>query len=192
MQIVKKPVAKPIDPAVKFQGLPMLPGALHKAGFLDMAGLIQHAEFAKQVFFSRLAQALETLRLAPVNASHVAQPVVDQAEFLIEQCRAHAAAAVMPDNHNVLYLQDAHSVLDDGQAVEIRVVDDIGHVSMNEDLARSQAENLVRRNTAVRTTDPEILGCLDVDELAEKFGLAKHHSFGPTPVRFEKVFEAHA
>jgi hypothetical protein len=121
----------------------------------------------------------------------VAKPVVDQAKFLIEQCRAHAAAAVVPHNHDVLYLQDAHSVLDDGQAVEIGVVNDIGHVSMNEDLARSQAENLVRRNTAVRTTDPEILGCLDVDELVEKIGLLERHLFGPSPVGFEEVFEAH-
>lgn len=125
MQIAKEPVGKPINPAVKLQVLPMLPGVLDEAGFLDMAGLIEHVEFAKQVFFSRLIQTLETLWLAPVNASHVAKPVVDQAKFLIEQCRAHAAAAVVPHNHDVFYLQDAHSILNDGQTVEICVIDDI-------------------------------------------------------------------
>ena len=48
--------------------------------------------------------------------------------------------------------------------------DNVGNVSMHEDLAGHQSDNLVRWHAAIRTTDPQELGVLLLRKLLEKSG----------------------
>ena len=69
---------------------------------------------------------------------------------------AHAAAAVMPDDQYMLYLQHVDGELQDRQVVAVLRRREIGDVAVDEKLARVEADNLVGRYTAVGAADPEI------------------------------------
>ncbi len=71
----------------------------------------------------------------------------------------------MSANDDMLYLQNFNGILDDRQAVEVRVHNHIGNIAVNKDFARWQTSDLVGRNTAVGTPDPEQFGMLLVCEV---------------------------
>jgi hypothetical protein len=95
-------------------------------------------------------------------------------------------------NHDVLNLQDIYRVLNDGQTVEIRMIDNVGDVSMNEHLAGPQTQDLIGWHTAVRATDPKIPRRLNIHQFPEKIRLPARHVLCPSSVGFEKTFKAHA
>ena len=76
------------------------------------------------------------------------------------ECRAHAAAAVVAADDDLLHAEDIDGVLEHRQAVEVGVHDDVRDVAVDEQLARSQPDDLVRRDAAVGAADPEVLGRL--------------------------------
>ena len=88
---------------------------------------------------------------------HVAQPVVDEAEPLAVDRRAHAAAAVVPGDDHVRDLQDVHRELEHRQAIQVGVHHHVGDVAMHEQLAGIEPDDLVRRHPAVGASDPEVL-----------------------------------
>ena len=107
---IAKTVGKPIDPAVTSSA--HLPGVERRAGFLDMVDLIQRVSLAESIFFACVQPSI--LSLAPVKRFARGEASGSRAQFLMSNA-AHAAAAVVPHNHDVLYLQDAHGVLNDEQ-----------------------------------------------------------------------------
>jgi hypothetical protein len=111
----------------------------------------------------QLAQAAELLlvrhriELLPMHVAHVlhvAQPVVDEPELRTLERGLHAAAAVVAADDDVRHPQHVHGILQHRQAVQVAMDDDVGDVAVDEELARQQADNLVRRHARVAAADP--------------------------------------
>jgi hypothetical protein len=88
----------------------------------------------------------------------------------------------MADHHDVLYTQLADRVLDDRQAISVGVVDDIGDIAMDEDLAGHEVDDLIGGDAAVRASDPEEFGRLLCGKLAEETGVIVLHPVRPSPI----------
>ena len=95
----------------------------------------------------------------------------------------------MADDQDVFDAQHFDRVVNHRQRVEVGMHDDVADIAMDEDLARRQADDLVRRNAAVRAADPQVLGRLLVDQPREKIGILRVHALGPGLVVGKKVFE---
>ena len=109
--------------------------------------------------------------MSGVGVFDIAQPVIDQAKLSVLASGANTAAAIVPANDNVRYLQYFHPVLENRQTVEIGADYEIGDVSMYEYFTRSQSENLVGGNAAVGATDPKKLRGLDRREPPKIIGI---------------------
>ena len=81
---------------------------------------------------------------------------------------AHAAAAVVAADDDVLDLQHVDGELDHREAVEVGVHDDVGDVAVHEQLARQQADDLVRGHAAVGAADPQVLAAPAARRASEK------------------------
>jgi hypothetical protein len=58
---------------------------------------------------------------------------------------------------------------------------------MDEKLARQQADNLVRGDSAVGAADPEVIRRLLARELEKELGILLPDAVGPSPVVIEKM-----
>ena len=61
---------------------------------------------------------------------------------------------------DMLHVQNFDGILDDGEAIEVGLHDDVGNIAVDEQLTWEQTDNFIRRNAAIRTPDPEVLGRL--------------------------------
>ena len=120
---------------------------------------------------------------------HVTEPVVDQAERLGLVRRAHAAAAVMADDDDVLDIEGLDRVLEHGEAIQVGVHDDVGDIAVDEELARCEAGDLVGRHPAVGAADPQIARLLLLGELGEVIRIARAQIGSPGVVSLEQVLE---
>jgi hypothetical protein len=89
----------------------------------------------------------------------------------------------------VLHLENVDGELEDREAVEVAVGDDVRDVAMDEDFARGEAEHLVGGHAAVGAADPEILGGLLTGEAFEVLRVGEADPFGPGAVLSEQVIE---
>ena len=121
------------------------------------------------------------------DVHHVPQPVVDEPVPRAVERRAHAAAAVVAADDHVLHAEDVDRVLQHRQAVEVGVHHDVRDVAVDEDLARREPDDLVRRYPAVGAADPEVLGRLALREPGEEVGVAGHHLGRPGAVALEEL-----
>ena len=83
--------------------------------------------------------------------------MVDEAAPLAVDCRAHAAAAVMPHHHDMLHLEDIDSELKHRQVVRILRRGQVGDVAVHEEFAGIEVDDLVGGYPAVGAADPQIL-----------------------------------
>ena len=83
----------------------------------------------------------------------------------------------------------SHGELHHRQAVQVAVHDHVGDVAMDEQFARQQADDLVRRHAAVGAADPQVLGPLLPRQVGEEVRTAAADALGPGPVVVEKVRE---
>ncbi|GMV55846.1 MAG: hypothetical protein AMXMBFR6_16510 [Betaproteobacteria bacterium] len=86
------------------------------------------------------------------------QPVVRQTDLRAREYGLDTATTVMTYDHDVPDLQHIDGELDDRQAVQITVHNEIGDVSMHEYLAGRQPDDLVGGYPTVRTPNPEVFG----------------------------------
>jgi hypothetical protein len=89
-----------------------------------------------------------------VDVADVTQPVVDQAQALRLHRRSHPAAAIVAAHDHVLHLEHVDRVLQDRQAVDVGVLDQVGDVAVHEQLAGRAADDVVGRQPAVGAPDP--------------------------------------
>jgi len=61
--------------------------------------------------------------------------------------------------------------LNDREAIEVGVNDDVGDIAMHEHLAGEKADDLVGGNAAIGAADPEVFRLLLVGEFAEETGV---------------------
>lgn len=119
----------------------------------------------------------------------MAQPVVDQAMFVIVHGCFNATTTVVSANHDVLYLEHLNGILNDRKAVQVGMDHNVGNVAVYEDLARRQVDDLIGRHAAVGTAYPEVFGGLLLGKAAEEAGILFTSSFGPFTVSIKKVFQ---
>ena len=168
---------------------PRRPDVLDDRGLADVHRLLDHVELAESVEPLLLGQRFELDRVLLAHVHHVAEPVVDQAVAGSLERRLDAAAAVVAADDYVLHPQHVDCVLEHGEAVEVGVPDHVRDVAVDEDLARREADDLVRGNAAVRAADPEVLGRLPLGEAGEVVGIIGDLCGGPGPVPCEEIGE---
>src|SRR5690606_26493356 len=119
----------------------------------------------------------------------VAQPVVAEPDAVAPEGGADAAAPVVAADDNVFDLENADGEMEDREAVEVRVDDEVGDVAVDEHFAREQAGDFGGRDPAVGTSDPEVLRRLLLRQAMEEIRVAPDDVGGPAAVGFEKMAE---
>ena len=118
------------------------------------------------------------------NILNVTEPVVDEAEALIEQGGGHPAAAIVTDHDDVLDLEDVDGVLQNGKAVEVGMADDVCHIAVHEEFTGIETHDFIRWYAGVCTADPEVLGGLLACQTFEKIWICLLARGGPVAIIF--------
>jgi hypothetical protein len=137
--------------------------------------------------FGFVPQLVQLRLVRATNILHVAQPVVDEPELHVRERGANAAAAIVAAHDNVPDAKYVDGVLQDREAVEIRVDDDVRHVPVHEQLARRQIHDLVRRHSTISASDPEIFWRLLRGETREKIRILARACGCPTSIVVEEI-----
>jgi len=101
----------------------------------------------------------------------------------------HTAATIMSADDDVPDRQNLHRILHHGHAIRIVRRHDVGHIAVDEQFARRQTDDFVRRNAAVGTTDPQVIRCLNVAKATEKPRIASGLPVRPLTVVGEQIVE---
>lgn len=91
----------------------------------------------------------------------------------------------MPAHNNVLHLQMADGVVDDGHDVKIGVADQVGDVAVDKRVTGFEAGDLLGGNAGIGTSYPEVLRCLAGGEVGEEVGVGLLLLGGPGTVVLE-------
>lgn len=87
----------------------------------------------RRLEFRFLGDRVEDPAVFLLHVLNVAEPVVDEANRPVLLGRDHTAAPVMPADDDVPDLErHLHGILNHGEAIEIRVADDVGDVAVDE------------------------------------------------------------
>lgn len=160
-EVADEAVVEAVGPAVDGEWLAFVPGVFDDGGAADVVDLFDDVEFAEAV--NALAFFLDGLDVVVVfvgDVLDVAEPVVDEAEFGFVECGADAAAAVVADDEDVFDFEDFDGVLEDAEAVEVGVDDEVGDVAVDEEFAWLEVDDFVGWDAAVGAADPEVFGVL--------------------------------
>ncbi|OQB88768.1 MAG: hypothetical protein BWX86_02604 [Verrucomicrobia bacterium ADurb.Bin122] len=135
--------------------LPASPGIAGHRRARDVGHLLDHVALTEPVdLFLRSGSGRDRGGVGLAHRLDVPQPVVGKPHSLPLDDRAHTAATVMPAHDDVADPQDIDRVLEHREAVQVRVGHHVGQVAMDKQLAWQKPDDLVRRHTAVGTTDP--------------------------------------
>ena len=121
--------------------------------------------------------------------AHMAQPIVDKSDLTAFERGLHAAAAIVATDDDVLDLEDVHCVLQHGEAIEVTMHDDVGDVTVHEELARQEPDDLVGGHAAVRAPDPQVTRRLLFRQLFKERRVAATDALGPLTILTEQVFD---
>jgi hypothetical protein len=86
--------------------------------------------------------------------------------------------------------ENLDSVLHDRHAVGVVGRYDVGDISMDKQFARRKADDLIRRDSAIGATDPQIIRRLDLAKTFEKLRIAPGLFPGPFAVVGKKIVES--
>ena len=114
-----------------------------------VVGLLEHVEFAKAVESGRFRPRGEQSAVTIGRVLDMPEPIVDQAQGGSPIGGHHTPTAVMPAHDRVLDAEHLDGVLQDREAIEIGVHDEVGDIAVDEDLARGQTDDLIRRHAAI-------------------------------------------
>src|SRR4051794_6056667 len=189
-QVAQKSVREVVDPGMHGERLAARPRLADDGRVADVDHLGEHVQLAEAaVPLGLIRQRVELRAVRVTDVLHVPQPVVDEAHPVVAQRAEDAAAAVMAADDDVLHAQHLDRELDRGEAVQVRVYDDVRHVAMDEHLPRQEVDDLVRRDAAVGAADPEVARRLLRGEACEKIGIVPLDVGGPHFVLVEEVLE---
>jgi len=189
-EMADQSVLKAVDPAVDGEGLASFPSGLDDGGFGGVDDLVDDVEFAHAVLARFLVRiAGQMIGVLEGDVLDVAQPVVDETEFLGAHGGADTAASVVAADDDVPDAEDVDGILHDGEAVEVAVNDDVCDVAVDEDFTGEEAADFIGGDAAVRAADPEVSGGLLARKSGKEFGIAFADRFGPLAVIFEQGIE---
>src|SRR5215213_2904817 len=116
------------------QFLPAPPRTLHNSSMADVTHLFDDIKFTKMIqALLLISDAIQRGFVALVNILQVTQPVINQAELFVLHGRRYTPTAIMSADDDVFDGQHLDGILDDGEAVEIAVNNQISDVTVNED-----------------------------------------------------------
>jgi len=153
------------------------------------ANLLHDVELHKLVALLLGSQAGQVLLVLCPDLANPLKPVVDESQLLVGERRVDASATVVAAHDDVLDLVDLDGVLKDTQRREIGGWEEVGDVTVGEDLSGQEIENCVLRNAGVRAPEPEDLGRLALREGGEEGGVGRRSSGGPFVVAVEDAFD---
>ena len=189
-QVAEEAVFQAIDPAVDGEFLASLPCVAGNGGLADVGDLFDDVEFAEAV--GGLGFTLLGGEAAGVFFAHildVAEPVVAEADSVVAQCCADAAAPVVTAHDDVAHFEDIYGKLHDGKAVQVGVDDDVCDVAVDEEFAGEEVHDFVGGDAAVGAADPQVAGRLLVSEFFKKIRVLLPDALGPCPIFFKEIAE---
>ena len=151
-------------------GISILLVRLLHGGRLDhVAGRLDDVELDEAVVaLGLVGDGAQLLVVQAVDVADVAQPGVEQAEVLGRHGGLDAAAAVVAADDDVLDVQVAHGVVDDGHDVEVGVADEVGDVAVDEHFAGLEAGDGFGGDAGVGAAWGDMFS-LELGELGDEF-----------------------
>src|SRR5581483_8874970 len=167
-----------------------LPGAPNYRRLTDVDGLLDDIQLTQSVeTFVPVGDAFEQRFILIPDVLDMPEPVINQTQPEFFHRGFDAAAAVMPADDDVSDPEDVNRKLNDREAVQVGMHDNIRDVAVDEHFARIEADQLRRRHAAVRTADPQILGRLLPRQALEKIPPLRADAFSPGPVPFDQFLK---
>jgi hypothetical protein len=173
-----------VDPTVNRDRLSAQPRILQDRGVGDISHLLDDVQLTKTI--GAIRRRVDDGPMLLIGVAERPQPVVDESESCALKGGPHAAASVVAAHDHVANVQHVYRVLQDGQAVQIRVHDEIRDVPVHEQLARRQPDDFIRGNPAVGAADPQVAGCLLGCQSLEEIRIRIKRSRGPRTIVLEK------
>lgn len=134
------------------------PCVLHEDIGRDVVHLLDDVELAQPIeAFAVIRNGVELILVRLPHLADRMQPVIDRPAPLAIDRRRDTAAATMADAEYMLHAQHVDRELEHSEIVGILRRREIRHTTMDEQLARIETDDLIRRHAAVRTADPRIL-----------------------------------
>ncbi len=190
IQVIQESVLDPVNPPMNGQFLPLFPSVLNYRRIADVERLFDHVQLAEPIQpFLVVGDPLQSFGMFLADITNVPQPVVDQSEAQIFTGGFDSATAVVSTDNHVLDLQDGNRVLDDAQAIEVGMDDDVGDVAVDEYLPGHQSHNLIGWDATVCATDPQDLRRLFFSQFGKELRIGLGDASSPVPVIFEKLRE---
>ena len=160
-EIAYQSVMNTIYPAMHRQWLPPIPRILNDRRLTDIRNRLDNIQLTQTIIFHPWRKRIpEILFMLLMDILNMMQPVIRQTDPLFHHGNVNTRTVIMSGDHNMTNPDNIHSKLHDSQTTQISIRNDIGDISVHENITRQQIGNLCRRNTAIGTTDPEILGQL--------------------------------
>ena len=94
----------------------------------------------------------------------------------------------MAADDDMANLKHADGEINNGHAVQIAFIDDVGDVAMNEQLSRGQSCDLIGSHSTIRAADPELFWRLLRRRSHEKIGIFARDLRDPLPIVLEQSF----
>lgn len=153
-QVTDYAIAQTVAPSMDTQFLTTRPSLLDNRGMAHIQRRLDHVQFRQQVqlFFTASGQRIKLLAMDRVQILDVAQPVVNDTKLLLGQRGRNTSTAVMTTDDDMAHLEHIDCILQNGQQVHVCVCDHVGNVTMDENLAGIQVDNLVGGNTRIGAT----------------------------------------
>lgn len=118
------------------QLLTTFPSIARNRGVADVDHLLDNVQLTKPVGRVGITgQIRQTFLMFLSHVLQVTQPIVAQAKSVAPKSGPHAAAAIMSGDDDMANFQDIHCKLQDRQTVEVCMDDQIGHISVDEQLS---------------------------------------------------------
>ena len=161
LEVAQESVSDPVNPSMHAQWLPSLPGRVANAAAANVADLLDYVQLAEAVDAGPFAcHGRQRALVLLVNMAHVSQPFARQAKPGATFSCPHTCTSVMAADDDMSDLEDIQGELQDGHTVKVGFRDHIGQVTVNEHFAGEKANNLIGRDSAIGTADPEVCGRL--------------------------------
>lgn len=132
-QILQEAVLEAVDPTVDGQRVALFPGAAENGGVAEVAHLLDHVETAQGAgALVGRGQGIQIGGELFADIGKVPEPVADQPDLAPFEHSLNAAAAIVAADDDVLDPEHLDGVLDDREAVEVGMHDEIGDIAMDE------------------------------------------------------------
>ena len=160
VKVLQKAVAEAVDPAVDCQLVTASPSILDHGAQRDVAHLLDHVHFTKNVFLLLRRKMIKPFSVTKTDILNMPQPVVRKADTSSVSCSAYAGTSVVTNHHDVFNFKVFHCKLDRRKCIQIRGHNQIRDVSVHEYFARVEAGYLVCGHAAIRASNPHVFRAL--------------------------------